>query len=243
MNHQSVDQQPAYLIHRRPYRETAVLLDVLTPEYGLKGLVAHGARRARSTLAGLLQPNRPLLVSWRSRTELGTVRAVDSAGPAFRLAGRALWCSLYLSELIQRLLDRDEPCPELFAHYQHALDRLQYSGRDAGSEQTVLRTFERRLLDALGYGLILDVTGDTAEPLQAGRDYRYQPDAGALAAGTGGGVVVGGRSLLAMARDDYTDPRVRDDAKRLMRVCLAVHLGAKPLVSRALFGAPGTPEG
>lgn len=236
MNHQSVDQQPAYLIHRRPYRETGLLLDVLTPAYGLKGLVAHGARRSNSPLAGLLQPNRPLLVSWRGRGELGAVRAVDSAGPAFRLTGRALWCGLYLSELIQRLLDREEPCPELFAHYQQALDKLQYSDGDSASEQAVLRAFERRLLDVLGYGLILDVTGDTAEPLQANGDYRYQPDAGALAVGKG--VAVSGRSLLAIARDDYTDPGVREDAKRLMRACLAVHLGGKPLVSRALFGAP-----
>ncbi|HCU91215.1 MAG TPA: hypothetical protein DGR97_14790 [Gammaproteobacteria bacterium] len=42
----------AYVIHRRPYRETSLLLECLSADYGRVGVVARGAARSRNNLRG-----------------------------------------------------------------------------------------------------------------------------------------------------------------------------------------------
>ena len=56
--------QSAFILHRRPYRNTSVLLEVFSQERGRLGLVARGAAAPKSRLTGLLQPFAPLLLSW-----------------------------------------------------------------------------------------------------------------------------------------------------------------------------------
>jgi DNA repair protein RecO (recombination protein O) len=55
----------------------------------------------------------------------------------------------YLSELVMSLTARHDPQPELFVHYAEALSGL----RRAPAQEPVLRLFEKKLLDVLGYGL------------------------------------------------------------------------------------------
>ena len=62
---------PAWVLHARPYRDTSLLLEVLTDEHGRVGLVARGVRGPRGRWRGLLQPLQPLLMSWSGRGELG----------------------------------------------------------------------------------------------------------------------------------------------------------------------------
>mgnify|MGYP000668136443 CR=1 FL=1 len=40
-----VSLQPAFVLHSRPYRDTSLLLEVFTAEYGRLSLVGKGARR------------------------------------------------------------------------------------------------------------------------------------------------------------------------------------------------------
>ena len=56
--------QSSFVLHRRPYRDTSLLLEVFSQEYGRLGLVARGAVSPRSRWKGLLQPFAPLLLSW-----------------------------------------------------------------------------------------------------------------------------------------------------------------------------------
>ena len=49
-----VDLQACYILHSKPYRDTSNLLDVFSYDYGRIGLVARGARSARSRIQGLL---------------------------------------------------------------------------------------------------------------------------------------------------------------------------------------------
>ncbi len=74
-----VQLQPAWLLHRRDYRNTSLLLDVFTRDFGRRGLVAKGARRARGGSGPLLQAFRPLLLSWSGRGELGTLTGIEPA--------------------------------------------------------------------------------------------------------------------------------------------------------------------
>lgn len=69
--------RPAYVLHSTPYRDTSVLLEVFTPDHGRIGLVARGVRSAKSRLRSVLQPFRPLLISWYSKGDLGTLTTAE----------------------------------------------------------------------------------------------------------------------------------------------------------------------
>lgn len=234
---QRSDLQPAFLMHRRPYRETSALLETFTRDHGRIALVARGARRPRSALRGALQPFVPLLIGWFARGELGTLRNVEVPVAVRALEGRALISGLYVNELLLRLTHRNDPHPELFAAYASVLDAL----RAQPDEQTALRVFEKRTLEAVGYGLLLERDADSGSPVEASRRYAYRADQGPVR-GTprdGGFVDVSGATLLALAAESALDPTAQREAKRLMRFVIGAHLGGRPLASRALFRGAG----
>ncbi len=151
MNH--VDQlQSCFVLHSRPWRETSMLLEVFTEEYGKIVLCARGVRGKKSQIRSLLQPFTPLYLSWSGRGEMQTLTRSEPAGPAIKLSGYALYSALYMNELMVRLLHRHDPHPELFNHYRQALEKLS---RTDLLEQS-LREFELQLLTAIGYGLAID---------------------------------------------------------------------------------------
>ena len=232
-----VENAPGYVLHSRPWRETSLIVEAFTREHGRVGLVARGVRRARSRFRGLLLPFRLLLLSWSGRGELPTLTGADTEGPVGVLRGRALFSGFYLNELMLKLLPRSDPHPELFDDYRGAVDALGGDGVLDG----VLRTFEKRLLDALGYGPTLDRAVDTGNPVSPDKRYRYVPERGPVegeGAGGGDGPVVSGRTLLALAGGRLGcggDDRERAEARHLMRAILAPHLGPRPLGSRQLF--------
>jgi len=220
------EAQPAYVLHNRAYRETSALVDFLTPQ----GRVRAVMRRARGKGGSLARPFVPLEVELRGRGELKNVGRLDTVGVASWLVGDALFSGLYLNELLTRLLPAEDPHPALFEHYAATLQALA-AGRPL---EPLLRSFEWRLLDELGYAFALDqdINGDALVP---DGWYRLQVDAGLervylLQPGLFSGV-----ELAAMAEADWEAPGALAAAKRLMRQALAVHLGGRPLVSRELF--------
>ncbi|RBJ67219.1 DNA repair protein RecO, partial [Pseudomonas sp. MWU12-2534b] len=91
-----VDKQSAYILHTQPYRETSLLLEVLTRDHGRFSLVARGARRPRSDLRGVLLPFQPLTLSWFGKGELRTLHGADWDGGVRPLTGLPLVCGFYL---------------------------------------------------------------------------------------------------------------------------------------------------
>lgn len=238
-----VNLQPAYIIHSRPYRDSSALLDVFTAEYGRIGVVARGMRRQsrRGSGAALLQPFIPLLLSFSGRTELKTLVATESITGGFALCRERVFCGLYMNELLVRLLHRNDAHPALFSAYDQALKALT----DTAAVDTVLRHFEYRLLDELGYSFDLAEDGASGQPVVPGRMYCYQPGVGLVESS---GIaereraLYGGTELLAMASGEFGG-RARAAAKRLLREALAEHLGAAPLRSRELFRSAGVSSG
>lgn len=218
--------QPAYVLHSRAYRESSALVDLLTPQGRLRA-VLRGARGKAGTLA---RPFVPLEVELRGRGELKNVARLEAAGIPNLLSGAALFSGIYLNELLIRLLPAEDPHPAMFEHYALTLKALTANP----PLEPLLRAFEWRLLDELGYGFALD--HDLAGlPIAAAGLYRLQPDAGlepVLQLQPG---LFQGADLLAMAQADWTSPGALAAAKRLMRQALAPHLGGRPLVSRELF--------
>ena len=226
--------QPAFVLHRRPYRETSLLAELFARDAGRVGVVARGARRRRGLAP--LEPFRELGVHWRGRGELGQLDQAEPLSPAPALRGSALYSGFYLNELLLRLLRRHDPHPELYADYTAALAALATPGT---AVEPVLRLFESRLLAACGYGLQLDANAADGAPLEPDLLYRYVPEHGPVPVeGTGaGGLLVHGRALLALAAGRPAEVSDLPELKRLLRALLEPHLGSRPLASRALFRA------
>lgn len=227
--------QPAYILHSRPYRDSSVILEVFTAEQGRLSLVGKGARRrARGgSTAALLQPFIPLLLSYSGRSEMKTVTQVESAGEVPMLKGERLFSGLYVNELLVRLLHRHDPHPALFAAYSDTLQALA----SASSVDSVLRRFEFRLLDDLGYSFDLCVDGQTGEPVREDGWYHFHPDYGLVQRGEVAEperLAYAGHELIQLSRGEYAG-EARLAAKRLVRQALASHLGDAPLKSRDLF--------
>jgi DNA repair protein RecO (recombination protein O) len=227
-----VELTPAFVLHHRPYRETSLLVDVFSEHHGFVTLVARGARQQRKRHHNRFQPFQPLLLSWHGRGELVTLSQVELTEPAYRLAGKASLCGLYLNELLVRLLPRHEPEQQVFDAYCTALVGLQ-RGED---ERIVLRLFEKRLLGYLGYGLLLDLEAESHRPIRDETAYVYHPDSGPWpAAGTGSENVVSGRSLRHLNEEAGFDEISLREIKHLMRTVINYYLGGRPLRSRELF--------
>ena len=221
--------QLAYVLHSRAYRETSALVDFLTPQGRLRAVL----RSARGKAGTLARPFVALEVEFRGRGELKNVGRMESAGASNWLNGEALFSGLYLNELLIRLLPAEDPHPAVFEHYSATLLALA-EGRPL---EPLLRAFEWRLLDDLGYGFALgtDIQGNPVAPDGL---YRLVVDAGLERVYLVQPGLFHGAELLAMAEADWSATGALAAAKRLMRQALAVHLGGRPLVSRELFRKP-----
>lgn len=223
--------QPGYVLHRVPYRETSLLVDVFTPDWGRLRVLAKGARRGRGGLGVLLQSFRPVRLSWSGRGNLPVLTDAESReGPATP-PGMGLYCGFYMNELLLRLLAEHDPHPELFEHYAATLARLA----NAGGEEDALRGFEIALLDQLGYGLSLEVDATQGRPIEPNRRYRYHIESGPIEVASGDTDTLSGATLLALRSGQLNRPELRLEAKRLMRFVLHHHLHGRPLKSRELF--------
>jgi DNA repair protein RecO (recombination protein O) len=224
--------QRSFVLHRRDFGNTSLIVEVFSADYGRLPVLAKGAKHGRSAASALLQPFQPLWLGWTGRGEVHTLIRSEPAGRAFTLQGRALFCGFYLNELLVRLLGRDDPHQDLFAFYHAALTALA-RGDDL---ETALRQFELRLLQELGFALVLDREADSDAPVNPDMRYRCEPDSGPrrLVAGEGG-FGVSGETLLRLAAGERLTGETAREARGLMRRLLAPHLGERPLKSRELF--------
>ncbi len=227
-----VQQQAAFILHHRPFRDTSQILDVLSREHGKLSLVARGSRGPKSRLRGVLRPFMPLEMSWVQRSDLGTLTGAEMHGAPLRLSGDALLSGYYVNELLLHFLHRHDPQPEIFDIYVRAIEAL-------GAAEEVapcLRQFEIELLGALGYALNLDHEANSHEPLQAELSYEYRFEQGAVSvARSEGQLVFSGALLTAIAEQRFEEPDVLRAANRLLRDVIGFHLGGKELKSRKVL--------
>lgn len=227
--------QPAFILHRRPYLNTSMLLEAFSRDHGRLGLVARGAGAPRSRLKGLLQPFTSLLISWTGTSDLATLIAAEEAEACTALIPKQLVAGFYINELLVRLLPRQDPLPELFTAYRTLLTEL----KTAFDQEPPLRCFEKKLLEQLGYGLTLDCEAVSGAPIMAEKQYRYILDQGPLAADqTQWGIPISGQGLLALREGVLVDPSIRKEVKCLMRAALTEQLHGRVLKTRELYRMP-----
>ncbi|MCD6060293.1 MAG: repair protein RecO [Moraxellaceae bacterium] len=217
----------AYFLHTRPYRETSLLIEVFTAEAGRLSAVWRGAKRGKGGVPQLFQP---MMLEAAGLGELRNLRHVEVTAPALRLTGVALFSGFYLNEVLTRLLPREEAQPGLFMGYAEALGRLA----EGAPAAPLLRAFEVRLLDCLGYGIDFAHDSDSGEAVVAGHSYEYFPERGFMRV-YGREAGFSGAVLLKLAEGNFHDQDTAQAAKRIHRAALARLLGDKPLKSRELF--------
>jgi DNA repair protein RecO (recombination protein O) len=221
-----VEQQPAFVLHARPYRETSLLVECLTRDHGRIGVVARGVRNERARLQrAQLEPFQRIDLDLLMKGELATLRSAEPSGAPRRLVGEAGLAGLYLNELVVRLTGRQDPNPALFGAYDLTLQRMA-SGEPLA---WTLRRFERDMLDALGYALQLDLDAIDGEPLNPLLAYFYDPESGVVPGRMGDPRSIRGADLLALANDVPPDVAGLSSLRRMMRQVIAFHLGGGEL--------------
>ncbi|WP_118180704.1 DNA repair protein RecO [Paraburkholderia phosphatilytica] len=228
-----VAEQPAFVLHSYPYRETSLVIDVLSRDHGRLALVAKGAKRPHSALRGVLQTFQPLSLSWTGKGEVRTLTGAEWVGGMLPLAGDALLCGFYVNELLVKFCAREDPHPQLFRHYVVTLTRLAH---DEPAVQ-VLRSFERVLLRETGYAMALNRTVSRQSVQPDGR-YVFDPERGVREASDDYPAqwpVISGQTLLDMEQDDYHRPQTIAQSKTLMRFLLNTYLGGAPLATRQIL--------
>jgi len=229
-----VAEQPGFVLHSYPHRETSLIVDVFSRDHGRIALVAKGAKRPHSALRGALQTFQPLSLSWSGKSEVRTLTKAEWVGGMRPLAGDALLCGFYANELLVKFCAREDAHERLFNHYVLTLTRLAH---DEPPVQ-VLRSFERVLLCETGYAIAFDRTARDHAPVEADRLYVFEPERGIRDAADGAPSElprVSGQTLMDMERDDYTRAQTVSQSKLLMRFLLNFYLGGVPLNTRQIL--------
>lgn len=230
-----IQLQPAYVLHHRPYRDTSRILELFTRDHGRVSVFARGARgggKAGASLLPILQPFNRLLVSWSGRGEAGQLTGAEFDGAMTPLPADRLVHGFYLNELLLKLFARHDSHPDVFALYARTMAQLKLE--DAIRP---LRLFEKRLLEAIGYGLALERDAQDGTQLDPVASYHYRMEQGpvrveGVAEST---VVYSGATLLSLGREELSDPAVCADARRLLRAALDRCLDGRELRTRQVM--------
>jgi len=237
--------QPAYVLHHRPYRDTSRILELFSRDHGRLTLFARGVVRGPSTgarkagkspaLMPLLQPFNRLLVSWSGRDEAGQLTAVEFDGAFLALPPGRLVSGCYINELLINLVARHDEQADVFGLYAQTIETL----KTCEDLLRPLRVFEKRLLEAIGYGLQLEREAQSGAPILPEHTYLYRLDHGAarVAGVADGGALFSGASLLSLAREELADAASCADARRLLRGALDRCLEGRELKTRQVMHA------
>ena len=227
-----INGQPGFVLHSYPYKETSLIVDLFTRDFGRIGVVAKGAKRPHSQLRGVLQTFQPLSMSFSGRNELRTLIDAEWVGGMLPLERTALLCGFYLNELLVKLLARDDPHPALFDQYVDTLNQLAHNE----PAQIVLRKFERALLKETGVAADLGRCAPSGELVVQGEQYVVDPERGPrLRRVADVWPAVDGQTLLDIQAGNYDAPQTQAEAKQLMRFLLAHQLGGAPLNTRQIL--------
>ncbi len=234
-----VNTQIAYILHKRAYRETSSILELITKDYGRVSLMSRGSRGAKSKIAGNLLLFTPLVVSWQGRGSLPYLKSIERADiKAPALKKKSLLSAMYINELLMYLLHKDDVQEAIFEQYHHCLYALQNSE----NLEITLRQFEIKLLERLGFGLNLHVEADSGKPIMADSLYQYFLEHGPVICQNQNDASVpqiSGRCLLAVIDESFdivaNNAKYLTELKRLTRFVINHHLGHKKLKSRELF--------
>lgn len=221
------NEQAAFLLHSRPYREHQVIVELLTEHEGKVSAITYLGKTLKSNKKGLLQPFLPLTVLLKGKANLKNLSRVEAQQKSYALTGNYLYSGFYLNELMVRLLGEHISCASLFHQYKMSIEALA----NQQSIEQILREFETLLLDELGLCFDYSPVFDTKI-----KRFYYMPEHGFVP------VVESlaqpwyhAEHLQQIAQLDFSSTEVLHSYKLLMRQVINHLLGGQPLNSRKLF--------
>jgi DNA repair protein RecO (recombination protein O) len=239
-----VELEPAYLLHQRDWRDSSRIIEFYARDHGRIALFAKGVRRPGSGLGAVLRPFVPILLTWQGSGDGGTLITAEAPSVTSPVAPACLMSGFYLNELLLKLLGREDPHPDVFEFYGATLRQLG----DPAAERLALRLFEKRFLDALGFGIDYAHCLATGDGVQSERYYRVDPQQGVVGETTASHpAAISGEDLLALAGESLCSEAQLLMARRLLGSTLEAVLDGRELhsrrVARAVKTRPATTEG
>jgi DNA repair protein RecO (recombination protein O) len=247
----------AYILNRRIYKESSLLLDVFSYDYGRHSILARSSLKSTQGWSAILQVFQPLLLSWTGRSSLKTLVSVEAPSAAIALHNERLFSAYYLNELIIKLVGISMESStvasssrivntahqNIFLAYAQALSGLQ-------TEENIevpLRRFEYLLLEDLG--IFPDFRQDIyGSAINADLNYQLVPQQGFVAITSIGARIndrleIQGRYLQLFEHELNDVDHLSEDQrkpclqqlKKLMRALIEEVLEGKELKSRRLF--------
>lgn len=240
MNKKSTE---CYILHARPFKETSLILNLFSQQYGRFSLLAKGIKRKNcQAQRAILQSFNLLDIEFVGRGELKILSNVElkknvSVSEPNILSNRALACGYYLNELLIRSIQEWQEFERLFQIYDKSLkalkSNLEYSA--------ILRNFEVSLLEELGVApqWQVDVKGDAIcsekryhfsseqgfELIEKNSElnYIYEMESG-----------YSGDAILSLGNGHYK-PEVTKICQKITQMMLREIIGDRPLESRKLW--------
>ena len=228
-----VEGESAFVLHARPWRETSLMVELLTRDHGRVAVVVRGLTSPkRHPLRAAMQPLQFIRLDYLPRGEMARLLQAESIDAAPQLTGDRLMAAFYVHELLLKLTPRNDAAPAVFALYSRV--RGELSARPAGTNtgnaelSWSLRRFERDLLDALGVGLPWDLTDD-GEQVQSGLRYRLDPEVGPVLETRRVPDGVDGDALRALVADRMPSSLQLGQLRVALRHVLEAHLSSAGL--------------
>ena len=114
----SVEGEAAFILHTRSYKESSLLVELFTLNYGRVSAVARISKKISSRSRGIYQPFIPLKLDLvQGRGSLWTLNDARMQRHAYILDEQKLLCAMYVNELMVNLVKTHESAPKLFASY------------------------------------------------------------------------------------------------------------------------------
>ena len=124
-----LEQEPAFALHRKPYKENNYLIDIFSLNFGLFRASARIQQKKTHRKTNNYAPFLLLQISGQRKGELASLWQAE------------VQHAHYLNEILLGLLPPDDPVPTVFHQYLLALQRV---------DAPALRQFEYTLLTHLG---------------------------------------------------------------------------------------------
>jgi DNA repair protein RecO (recombination protein O) len=221
-----VDDQAAFILHRREFQNSSLILDLFSEDYGRLSVLAKGARKRRD--ASHFQLFNRLSVGWTGRSELKTLTHIESRPLA--VPTDCYMALMYINELLLYLLPKQDEYRDLFRHYQNLLLSMNMQQLDV-----LLREFEMQLLSQLGLMPDLSCESASGQALNSEQMYCFDVLAGVRACVNDDERQYPGAVLLAIQSQQFESPRIVQSARRLLRQIIDYNLQGRTLQSSKIY--------
>jgi DNA repair protein RecO (recombination protein O) len=226
-----ISDQSAFILHRRDYKESSLILEIFSEQFGRVSVLAQSARKRRD--ASHFQICNRLLIGWTGRSELKTLTQIESR--MLTVPAEFYPSVFYVNELLMILLPKHQPHSALFQQYQNLLLTLAQHDTDSRALAAALRNFEIGLLTELGLMPDLSQHSHNAHSLDADGWYFIDNTGGVTAAFDNTTANYQGRTLLAIQQRRFDEPEIARAARILLRQLIDYNLQGRTLQSRKFY--------